>query len=149
MKYSPRLVKWILNCWPPFIGAGICVKHIAPDFRSARVEMPLRWYNQNLMRTHFGGSLYAMTDPFFMVMVLAHLGDTHYVWDKTAHIEFISPGRKRVYADFALTDEDLEHIQRETAGGEKHLHPFINEVRDVDDVLVARIEKVVYVKKKK
>lgn len=149
MQYHPRLLKWLLNCWPPFIGAGIHVKYIAPDFRSARVEMPLRWYNQNILRVHFGGSLYAMTDPFCMLMVMAHLGKTHYVWDKTAQIEFIAPGRRRVWAEFALTEADLQRMRSQTADGQKYFHSFTNEVRDVDGVLVATVKKVIYVKRKK
>lgn len=149
LKNNPRFIKWALNLWPPFLGAGICIKQISPDFRKTVVEMPLRWYNKNIMSTHFGGSLYAMTDPFFMLMSLAHFGETHYVWDKSAHIEFISPGRKGVHAEFILTDLDIHQMKQHTEQGEKYFHKFHTEVRDLDGLLVARVEKIVYIKKKK
>ena len=56
-KSSHALRRWI-NFWPPFLGAGIRVKHIAPDMKAVDVEMKLRWWNANYVGTHFGGSLF-------------------------------------------------------------------------------------------
>ena len=36
--------------------------------------MPLKWYNRNYVGTQFGGSLYSMTDPWYMLMLLNVLG---------------------------------------------------------------------------
>ncbi len=83
----------LLNVYPPFLGAGIYIKRIAMDYREVDVEMKLRWYNRNYVSTHFGGSLYAMTDPFYMLMLINILGEGYAVWDKAAHIDFVSPGR--------------------------------------------------------
>jgi hypothetical protein len=81
------LRRWI-NFWPPFLGAGIRVTHIAPDMKSVDVEMKLRWWNANYVGTHFGGSLFAMTDAFYMLMVMANLGRDYIVWDKAASIRY-------------------------------------------------------------
>ena len=70
--------------WPPFLGAGIRVKHIAPDMKAIDVEMKLRWWNANYVGTHFGGSLFAITDAFYMLMLMANLGNDYIVWDKAA-----------------------------------------------------------------
>ena len=72
-KSSHALRRWI-NLWPPFLGAGIRVKHIAPDMKAVDVEMKLRLWNANYVGTHFGGSLFAMTDAFYMLMLMHHLG---------------------------------------------------------------------------
>ena len=40
------------------------------DFRTARVRLKLRWYNRNFFGVHFGGSLFAMTDPFFALSLI-------------------------------------------------------------------------------
>lgn len=53
-----------MNAWPPFLFAGIHITALSDDFRHARVELRRRWYNRNYVGTHFGGSLFAMTDPF-------------------------------------------------------------------------------------
>lgn len=148
-KMPPWLLKLGMNLWPPFLGAGIRVRRIAADFREIVVEMPLRLYNRNYFGTHFGGSLYAMTDPFFALMVLHNLPSNYLVWDKAASIEFVAPGRSRMRAVFRLAQDDLDTILKMTAGGDKHLHLFKLDVTDAEGLVVARVEKIVYVRKKR
>ncbi len=99
---SARAIRRILNLWPPFLFAGIRVLEISDDWRHARVVLKRHWYNRNFVGTHFGGSLFAMTDPFWMIMTLYRLGDGYIVWDKSAEIEFVeateSAGLRRVRA---------------------------------------------------
>src|SRR5947209_15683707 len=109
-KRPARLRRWI-NLWPPFLGAGIRIVHIAPDMKSVDVEMKLSWWNANYVGTHFGGSLFAMTDAFYMLMVMANLGRDYMVWDKAASIRYRKPGRGRVRAEFRLTDAQLDDIR--------------------------------------
>jgi acyl-coenzyme A thioesterase PaaI-like protein len=138
-----------MNLWPPYLGAGIRVEYIAPDFRSVTVALVRRWYNRNYVGTHFGGSLYAMTDPFFALMVMHNLSSDYIVWDKSASIDFLAPSRGRVWARFELTEGDLGHIRKMTEEGDKHLHLFTVDVRDADGMAVARVEKIVYVRRKR
>ncbi|WP_313210502.1 DUF4442 domain-containing protein [Stutzerimonas nitrititolerans] len=143
-----RLLRWLMNFYPPYLGAGIRVRHISDDFRQAQVRMGLRWYNRNYVGTQFGGSLYSMTDPFFMLMLLQNLGDDYVVWDKAANIEFVSPGKGRVYADFTITEQLLDEIRQHTAGGDKYLPRLHVEVREEQGTLVARVQKTLYVRLK-
>ncbi|MFV0454176.1 MAG: DUF4442 domain-containing protein [Pseudomonas sp.] len=143
-----RLLRWLMNFYPPYMGAGIRVRHISDDFRQAQVRMGLRWYNRNYVGTQFGGSLYSMTDPFFMLMLLQNLGDDYVVWDKAANIEFVSPGKGSVYADFTITEQLLDEIRQRTAGGDKYLPRMHVEVRDEQGTLVARVQKTLYVRLK-
>lgn len=147
-RTSARLLRLGMNLWPPFLGAGIRVRHIAPDFREVVVEMPLRLRNRNYFGTHFGGSLYAMTDPFFALMVLHNLPPDYYVWDKAGSIDYIAPGRGRVRATFRLEQADLDVILKMTAAGDKHLHVFDVDIVDREGLVVAKVQKVVYVRKK-
>src|SRR3546814_2072973 len=103
----------------------------------------------NFVGTHFGGSLFAMTDPFRMIMTMQALGDGYIVWDKAATIEFVKPGRGTVVAEFRLDDTVLEQIRAATAGGDKHLHWFETPVRDAGGDTVALVRKQVYVRRKK
>src|SRR3546814_18159641 len=91
-KVSASTLRRVLNVWPPFLFAGIRVRTISDDYRHARVELRQRWYNRNFVGTHFGGSLFAMTDPFWMIMTMQALGDGSIVWDKAAKIQFVKPG---------------------------------------------------------
>jgi hypothetical protein len=104
MRFWPRfkkstLLKW-MSYWPPFFGAGIRIREISDDFTYVRVEMKLRFWNRNYVGTHFGGSLYSMVDPFYMLMLIENLGRDYIVWDKSASIRFLKPGRGRVSAEF-------------------------------------------------
>jgi hypothetical protein len=98
------------NIWPPLAAAGIHIRWGA-DMKSADVEMNLRHWNQNFVGTHYGGSLYSMTDPFYMLMLISNLGSDYIVWDKAAHIRFRKPGKGKVRAEFRLTDAQLNDIR--------------------------------------
>jgi acyl-coenzyme A thioesterase PaaI-like protein len=148
-KASPRSLRFLMNLWPPYLGAGIRVRKIAADYREVQVELRPGLFNRGYFGTHFGGSLYAMADPFFSLMVLKNLPANYLVWDKSASIEYVAPGRGRVRARFVLTQHDLDTILRMTAEGDKHLHLFRVDVEDSEGLVVARIEKIVYVRKKK
>ncbi len=145
---GPRWFRHVVNCYPPYLGAGVRVTEIAPDWRRLRVEMPLRWYNRNYVGTHFGGSLYSMTDPFLMIMVIRNLGDSYVVWDKAASIEYVAPGRGRVSAEFTLTEAVLDELRAQTAGGEKYLRWFEIDVLGPEGELVARVKRQLYVRRK-
>jgi len=114
---NARLFRLLLNLYPPFLGTGICVKKISEDFREILVEMRLGWYNRNYVNTHFGGSIYAMTDPFYMLMLIKNLGDEYIVWDKSATVDFVKPGRGTVFAHFILTEEMIIDIAERTKSG--------------------------------
>ena len=147
--FSARMLRHGLNLWPPFLFAGIRVAAIGDDFRSARVELRMRPWNRNYVGTHFGGSLFAMTDPFWMLLVLHALGDGYIVWDKAATIDFEKPGRGTVHAEFALDDATLDELRAAAAGGDKVLRWFDAPVRDASGDVVAMVRKQLYVRRKR
>lgn len=147
-RMKPMLFKLLLNLYPPYWGTGIVVKKISRNYKEIIVQMNLRWYNRNYVNTHFGGSLYSMTDPFFMLMLLQILGKDYIVWDKAAHIEFIKPGRGRLTARFIIEEEEIGNILKNTAGGQKYLPEFSVDIKDEADETVASVTKILYVRKK-
>lgn len=138
----------IFNAWPPFLFAGIRVVKM-DDYRYVKVKLKLAWYNRNYVRTHFGGNLFSMTDPFWMIMVLKSLGSEYIVWDQAGEIRFVAPGREAVYAEFRLDDAMLDELREATAGGEKCLRWFDTDIRTASDELVATVRKQLYVRRKK
>jgi len=108
-RSANHLRRWI-NLWPPFLGAGIRITRIASDMKSIDVEMKLRFWNANYVGTHFGGSLFAMTDAFYMLMLMHHLGSDYIVWDKAATIRYKRPGRGPVRVEFRLTEAQVEMV---------------------------------------
>ncbi len=142
-------LRHLMNLWPPFLLSGIHVEALSADWRHARVALRMRPWNRNYIGTHFGGSLFAMTDPFWMIMVKESLGGDYYVWDKAAEIDFVKPGRGKVEAEFHLDDAALAAIRGAAANGEKHLHWFDTVLHDQTGEVVVRIRKQVYVRLKK
>jgi len=136
-----------MNLYPPFLGAGIRIARVSKDFREIDVELRRTRGNGNAFGTHFGGSLYAMVDPFYVLMFVAILGPGHLVWDKAAKIEFLRPGKGTVTAKFRLTDADIDAAREAIADGSKYLPVFTVEVRDAAGELVARIEKELYLRR--
>jgi hypothetical protein len=145
-KRSRALRRWV-NLWPPFLGMGIRVKHIAPNMKAVDVEMKLRFWNANYVGTHFGGSLFAMTDPFYMLMLMANLGPEYIVWDKAATIRYKKPGKGIVRAEFRLSDGQIDDIRVKLKTLPKYEPVFSVEVKDRAGVVIAEIEKVIYVRK--
>lgn len=139
----------LFNLWPPFRAAGIRVREIAPDFRSATVELRMKLFNRNYVGTHFGGSLFAMTDPFFMVLMMKNLGPDYIVWDKAGTVRFLKPARGTVTARFELPEERVQEARARTEGGEKFEPVFRVEILDAAGTVVADVEKTLYIRKKK
>ncbi len=138
-----------LNIWPPFLFSGIHVNTLSSDWLHADIELRVRPWNRNYVGTHFGGSLFSMTDPFWMIMVMRCLGDDYIVWDKAADIEFVKPGRGTVHARFEVEEHVLDEIRTATAGGEKYLRWFPVDVVDAEGEVVARVRKQLYVRRKR
>lgn len=138
----------MMNTWPPFLFAGIRILEISPDYRRARVKLFKKTLTSNYVGTLFGGSLFAMTDPFFMIMTMKNLGDKYIVWDKRGEIEFVSPGKATVYGEFQITDEDLEDIRKSVAENGKYLKWFEVELKTAEGVLVAIVKKQIYFRAK-
>lgn len=137
-----------MKYWPPFLGAGIHVKSLSEDFRDAVVEMKLGRLNRNAVGTHFGGSLYAMTDPFFALMLMRNLGREYLVWDKAGEIDYVAPGRGTVTARFHLSHRRIEEIRAQAADGGKIFPEFEVSVKDEAGATVARVKKTLYVRLK-
>jgi len=138
----------LINLWPPFLLTGIHATRVTPDYREVDCDLTLRWYNRNYVGTHFGGSLFAMTDAFYMLMLMAILGKDYYVWDQKATIEFISPGRGVVNCKFRITEAVLAEIYAKTESGEKYLPEFVVDITNAQNELVARVTKTLYIRKK-
>lgn len=150
ISMASRLQRFMLrsmNFWPPFFASGIHVDWSA-DLRSVNVELRLRFWNRNYVGTHYGGSLYSMTDPFYMLMLMENLGRNYIVWDKAATIRFRKPGKGTVRAEFRLTQQMLDEIRSRLGTIDKYEPTFQVQVLDEAGETVAEVEKVIYIRRK-
>jgi acyl-coenzyme A thioesterase PaaI-like protein len=138
----------LMRFYPPYLGAGISVVHVAKDLSVLEVEMRLSPWNRNFVRTQFGGSLYSMCDPFFMLMIMMQLGDEYVVWDKSATIEFLKPGRGRVRARFEVPPALLAQLKRETDAAGKINPKLEATIFDEERQPIARVTKILSIRRK-
>ncbi|MFL5813743.1 MAG: DUF4442 domain-containing protein [Bdellovibrionia bacterium] len=138
----------LINFWPPYFGAGVRVTKISADMREIDVEMKLKFWNKNYVGTQFGGSLYSMVDPFYMLMLIENLGRDYIVWDKSASIRFKKPGQGRVRAQFRLDSAQIDEIKARADSEDKFEPRFQIQILDDSDDVIAEVEKLLYVRRK-
>lgn len=144
----PIVSKFMLNHYAPYKGAGIEIDKIDLANYHIRVKIPLTRKNQNVVGVHFGGSLYAMVDPFYMLLLMHHLGSKYIVWDKAASIQFLSPGRGTVYADIRLDMQVIEYIKTLAENYLPVIRHYTLNVFDEAGLRIAEIEKTLYIRRK-
>lgn len=148
MNIKPYILP-LMNLWPPFLFAGIKIVKISKDYRLFIVQLKLRFWNSNDVGTQYGGSMFSMSDPFYMMMLMKNLGPSYVVWDKSATIRYLKPGRSDLTTVFQITEEDLNNIRTTLQTQDKMEWNRKIEIKDADGVIVAEVDKVLSIKNKK
>jgi acyl-coenzyme A thioesterase PaaI-like protein len=143
-----RYLFYLWNLWPPFLFSGIKIDYVSKDFMTVRMRLKKRFWNRNLVGTQYGGSIYSMTDPIYMAMLLDHLQYQYIVWDKSAHIRFRRPGRTDLLAEFKLTAQDILDIKTRLKTEEKFDWERQIHVVDTAGQVVAEVTKVIHIRNK-
>lgn len=146
---TPYLLKLRINTFAPYIGAGIKIEHINLDQGLCVVSMGLNSFNKNIVGTQFGGSLYSMVDPFYMLMLMHQLGSSYVVWDKSSHIEFIAPGNSKVTARIKIPSAEVIAIQELAKGGEPVFREYKVDIVDEQQKVIATVSKTLYIRLRK
>jgi acyl-coenzyme A thioesterase PaaI-like protein len=149
MPLSFATLRRFWNLWPPYLFTGIRVLEVSPDGLGARVRLRLHWWNRNAFGTHFGGSLLAMVNPFWPLLVLHRLGRDYIVWDTRNEIEFVRALREDVYAVFRLDPSVVEEMRAAAEGGNRVLRWFPFEIASAAGEVAARGRIEVYVRRKR
>jgi hypothetical protein len=144
-SFASKFDRIKFNFFPAYRGTGARVVYIAGDYRRIRVKIPLSWRTRNYVGTIYGGSMYGGIDPIYMLMLIKILGRDYVVWDKAAKIRFKRPGKETLYAEFLLTENEIDEIKTllET---EKSVDRVYNvELVDKNGKVHALIEKTLYI----
>ena len=144
---SARVLRWVFNLWPTFRFAGVRVRAIANDFTAATVELRLGLLNRNYVGTAFGGTLYAMTDPFYMLMMMRQLGAGYVVWDRAGAVRYLKPGKGVITANFVLPAEEVARVRGLLGESGKLDQTYTVDLRDAVGQLIAQVEKTLYIRK--
>ncbi|MGO1507031.1 MAG: DUF4442 domain-containing protein [Microbacterium sp.] len=149
MKITPRRLALGMSLWIPNLFSGIRVRRFSDDWTHATVELHINVFTRNYVKTAFGGSMSAMTDPYFFMLVMHQLGRDYVVWDTRGEIEFLKPGRGVLTAHFHVTPEQAQALRERAQGGAKVLQWFETEITDRDGDVVAKVRREVYIREKK
>ena len=133
--------------WPTFRFAGVRVRALAEDFTAATVELRVGLLNRNYVGTAFGGTLYSMTDPFFMLMMMRQLGPGYVVWDRAGTVRYLAPGKGVIIAKFSLPAEEVARVRSVLDGAGKLDQSYTVDLRDAGNQLIAQVEKTLYIRK--
>ena len=145
---SPGRLRRFMNLWPPFRFAGIRIVDIAPDWSSAKVRLKLNLMTRNYVGTQFGGSMFSMTDPFWMILFIHQLGPDYVVWDQRAEIEYLRPGKTHLKTEFVVDPAVVRELSDAADRGEKVLRWFENDILDTSGEVVARVRRQLYVRRR-
>lgn len=149
MKITPRRLAIGMSLWAPNFFSGIRVRRFSDDWTHATVELHVNVFTRNYVKTAFGGSMSAMTDPYYFMLVMHQLGRDYVVWDTRGEIELIKPGRGVLTAHFHVPAEKAQELRERAQGGAKVLEWFETEITDRDGDVVARVRREVYIREKK
>jgi acyl-coenzyme A thioesterase PaaI-like protein len=148
LRVPPGVFRHGINLWPPFLGAGVRVTRVADDYREIDVTLKLGVLNRNYFGTQFGGSMFAMTDPFFALMMLQNLGPGYVVWDRAGAIRYLKPGRGDVFARFRLAAAAVARARAATTRGRRHEPTFTVAIVDREGAAIAEVDKTLYIRRR-
>ncbi|MBN1651799.1 MAG: DUF4442 domain-containing protein [Bacteroidales bacterium] len=140
-----RIKRKLLNLFPAYWGTGAKAVFLSSDFKEVQIRLKLSWRTKNYVGTIFGGSMYAATDPIYMIQLIEILGKEFVVWDKSAAIRFLRPGNKTLFARFLISDELILNIQKEIREKKEMDLNLSVDFEDDSGVVYAKVSKVLYI----
>ncbi len=149
VKWTPKKMRWFLNLYPPYFFTGTRIKKISDDWKEVIVVLKKSLLTRNYVGTTFGGSLYAATDPHYMLMLCQILGLQDYIiWDKSADINFIKPVKSDITFHFKLSSDQIETLKRDVKATGKILPEFVVQGVDEEGQICVEVKKVIYIRVK-
>ncbi len=135
----------LMNWYPMYFGTGGKILFWSADFLEVHLRLRLNPWTYNYVGTIFGGSMFAASDPFYMLMLFKALGSNYVVWDKSANIRFKKPARETLYTRYFISAEDLEAIRQEVKEKNEVTRTFVIQWKDKKGIVHAEIERVCYI----
>ena len=144
-RYSHHLFKWFFNISPMYRRTTGRVVSVAKDYSRIEIKIKKSYKNANYVGTIFGGSLFAATDPIYMVQLIQILGKEYIVWDKSSIVKFKRPASSNTHALFEVTSNEIESIREEIL--KKKELDFVKTVhlKSKEGKTFCEIEKVIYI----
>jgi len=144
-SFRTRFERLAFNLYPCYRGTGASLTFIASDWHEGKLVLPPSRRTRNYRGSIYGGSIYAAVDPIFMLMLIKNLGASYNIWDKSASIRFIKPGRLALYARFEIDEAELVGIRKELQ--QKYALDRVYKVDFTDEYGIpnASVEKTIFI----
>jgi acyl-coenzyme A thioesterase PaaI-like protein len=146
-NFTTKIERFKFNFFPAYRGSGGRIAYISDDYHEIHIKLPLNWRTKNYVGTIFGGSMFAATDPIYMVMLIKILGSDYLVWDKSTNIRFKRPGKTTLFAKFIITPEEVSEIKEQLETNKSIDKIYKIELKDEKGKIHAIIEKTLYLSK--
>ena len=149
IQLSPKIVRLILNLFPPLLFNRISIQSIKKDFMEIKVRIRHSITNKNFHRTIFGGTIFSAIDPYFPIIywqVFSRKKLPIEVWIKRAEISYINPAETNLYLIFTLKEEDIQKALKGLQ--EDGRFQVWHEVEAVDEngIICAEAKVLVYIR---
>jgi acyl-coenzyme A thioesterase PaaI-like protein len=148
-SFAKKIERFKFNLFPAYRGSGGRIAYIAEDYHEIHVKLRLNWRTKNYVGTIFGGSMFAATDPIYMVMLIKILGSDYLVWDKSTNIRFKRPGKETLFAKFLITPEEIADIKSQLEVSKSIDKIYTIELKNKAGKSHAIIEKTIFISKKR
>lgn len=120
------------------------------SFLGADVKINKSLMNINSNKTIFGGTIFSAIDPFYPILLdqyFKHQGISRTVaWLKTAHIDYIKPGKYDLEVSIRLNNQILEETLKTIKKEGKVVRTFQTQVFDKHGTLCAVAHNEVYIR---
>ena len=118
------------------------------DLHVVKIKIPLSYKNKNYVGSIFGGSLFAATDPIYMIQLMQILGKDYVVWDKKTDIRFKRPAYENAFATFEFTGLEIEEIKQKVQAENEIDYTKILHITDKNGTIFTELDKTLYISTK-
>ena len=118
------------------------------DLHVVKIKIPLSYKNRNYVGSIFGGSLFAATDPIYMIQLMQILGKEYVVWDKKTNIKFKRPAYENAFATFEFTSSEINEILQRVQSENEIDYTKILLITDKNGTVFAELDKTLYISTK-
>ncbi|MES2862568.1 MAG: DUF4442 domain-containing protein [Bacteroidota bacterium] len=118
------------------------------DLHVVKIKIPLSYRNKNYVGSIFGGSLFAATDPIYMIQLMQILGKEYVVWDKKTDIRFKRPAYENAFATFEFTSLEIEEIIQKVQAKDEIDYTKMLHITDKNGTIFTELDKTLYISTK-
>lgn len=145
---TSAIFKYGFNLSPMYRRTTARVIEISDDLKDVKIKVPLSYKNKNYVGAIFGGSMFAATDPIYMIQLMQILGEEYVVWDKSATINYKRPAKEHIFCDFKFTDEEIEAIKKRVQTEHEITIEKTTYLKNSENTVFAEVIKILYIAEK-